>query len=97
METAKNILNQLGGNKFIAMTGANNLCSSGPDLSFSLPKFTGVSVNYIKIVLNSLDTYDIEFGRLWGTKYKTIKSLNNVYADQLRSVFTSVTGLDTSL
>ncbi len=69
METAKTILAQLGGNKFLAMTGANTLGWSKDGLSFKLPtksEYTKNGINYIRVRLNSLDLYDVEYGRIYG-------------------------------
>ena len=66
---AKIILQQLGGNKFVAMTGARNLLNVGNGLSFKIPGSGGFAkngINYIKVTLNGLDTYDMEFGRIRG-------------------------------
>jgi hypothetical protein len=100
MNTAQTIISQLGSNKFLAMTGARNLLSHTDKcggLSFKLPKFSGVKVNYIKILLNGNDLYDIEFGRIYGNTYKVIAEHSDIYSDQLRSLFESETGLRTSL
>ena len=50
MSTAKEILNQLGGNKFIAMTGARNLGATENSLCFKLPRgFAKDSINFVKV------------------------------------------------
>ncbi len=95
-EIAKIILNQLGGNKLIAMTGAKNLCALDEQcggLSFKLPKFSGVKVNYVKIVLNGSDLYDVEFGRIYGNKYTVISEHSDIYCDMLVELFEKETGL----
>ena len=51
----------------------------------------------VKITLKPSDTYEVEFGRTHGFDYKVVKTVDDVYADNLRSVFTDVTGLYTSL
>jgi hypothetical protein len=96
---ALTILKQLGGNKFLAMTGAKNLINIGNGLSFKLPGagFTKNGINYVKIILSPNDTYNIEFGKIRGTTYKIINTINEVYFDQLQEIFTSETGLDTHL
>jgi hypothetical protein len=95
-EIAKIILNQLGGNKLIVMTGAKNLCALDEQcggLSFKLPKFSGVKVNYVKIVLNGSDLYDVEFGRIYGNKYTVISKHSDIYCDMLVELFEKETGL----
>jgi len=96
MEIAQNILRQLGGNQFLAMTGAYNLLDIGSGLSFKLKQR---SVNYVKITLNAMDTYDVLFAKI-NTKsweVKEVAQFEGLYADQLRPTFTQVTGLYTKL
>jgi len=94
---AKTILEQLGGNKFVVMTGAKNFLNIGNGLSFKLPGagFTKNGINYIKIILEPNDTYTMEFGRIRGTNYKIISQHSDIYFDQLQEIFTQETGLDT--
>jgi len=99
-EIAKVILSQLGGNKFITMTGARNLFSLTEQLgglSFKLPKFSGVKINYVKILLNGSDLYDVEFGRIYGNKYTLLNTYSDIYCDQLRELFEKETSLATHL
>ena len=99
-EIAKVILSQWGGNKFITMTGARNLFSLTEQLgglSFKLPKFSGVEINYVKILLNGSDLYDVEFGRIYGNKYTVLNTYSDIYCDQLRELFETETGLATHL
>ncbi len=82
------------------MTGAKNLLDGGSYLSFKLPGnpgFVRAGINCVKVALNGRDTYDLEFGRVRGDSYKVVETKSDVYADMLRDVFTSVTGLETSL
>lgn len=88
------ILNQLGGNKFRVMTGAKGFIYGANYLAFRIPF---PSINEVRITLNALDLYDIEFRRVRGAKITLVKSYDNVYADQLQSVFSEATGLATHL
>lgn len=99
MKVADIILQQIGGNKFIVMTGAKNFLShNNQALSFQLPsRFAKDGINYVKITLNDSDTYDMEFGKIWGRNYKIVKTSSDVYCDMLQNIFTAVTGLDTHL
>lgn len=97
-EVADTILNQLGGSgKLRAMTGAHTFISH-PDkcggLSF---KIKSRSTNYIKIILNGKDLYDLEFGRIWGMSYKVKAEYTDIYADQLVSIIEKETGMYLSL
>jgi|ERR1035437_2320425 hypothetical protein len=108
LEVAETILEQLGGRKFIAMTGARDisgLSSVGiagecDGLSFKLPGgggFTKNGINYVKITLTPDDTYTMTFLRIRGTKIHDVEQHHGVYCDQLQTMFTSVTGLAVSL
>lgn len=94
-QIAETILAQLGGNRFLVMTGARNLLHDTASLSFKLPAIA--KANYVKITLDPDDTYSVEFGRVRGLGYFKMSTLSGVYADNLQSVFTSHTGLDTHL
>jgi len=96
MSVAKEILNQLGGNKFIAMIGAKNIAGDAHSLSFRIGKNSS-GINYVKITLNAMDTYDIEFGKILGTEYKVVKAVNDIYNNQLQEIFKKYTGMDTHL
>lgn len=102
------ILAQLGNNKFLAMTGAKNLRFDNDEnentfLLMDLPK-NGGNVNRFKVTYNKAsDLYDIEFYKESFSRktfeYKTTnkKVFEGVYNDQLKKVFTNVTGFYTSL
>ena len=95
-QVAKTILQQLGGNKFIAMTGAKNLGASGKSLSMKIGR-NSKSINYVVITLKSSDLYDVEFIRMRGAKRTVVKKVKGVYADMLQKIFTKYTGMRTSL
>ena len=97
MSIAKIILEQLGGNKFRVMTGAKNLMGFENGLVMKLGRNSSNS-NYLKITLNSMDTYDMEFAKLtrMGEK-KSVTEYNNIYNDMLTDQFTAHTGMYTSL
>lgn len=100
MTVADTILQQLGGRRFILMTGAKNLLNHSKEnaLSFRIPgTMTHHKINYVKITLTPSDTYTMEFGRIYGTRYTVIEIVEGVYCDMLTDIFTSKTGLETSL
>ena len=103
---AGTILRQLGGkNKLVAMIGARDIFSDdgGKALVFKFPNRKKSAPNYVKIKLSASDTYDIEFGRTGMKKdpdfpikvpsYKKLKTMTDVYADDLIDVFERETGL----
>lgn len=96
MEIAKQILQQLGGNKFLAMTGAKNLMSTDKGLRMNLPRNqSGATV--LTIELNSLDLYEMTFLKVRNYQPIEVSKANNVYFDMLQAQFKSVTGFNTSL
>tara|TARA_R100000008_G_C3525575_1_gene136405 strand:- start:447 stop:758 length:312 start_codon:yes stop_codon:yes gene_type:complete len=97
MTVAKTILEQLGGNKFRVMTGAKNFMGFTDGLAMKIGRNSSNS-NYLKITLNSMDTYDMEFAKVtrMGEK-KSVTEYNNIYCDMLTDQFTSHTGMYTSL
>lgn len=95
---AQEILNQLGGNKFVVMTGARGFVKSDDSLSFKLPSnFARDGINSVVVKLGADDTYSVSFFKIRGTSVKEVSAHSDVYADQLQELFTSETGLDTRL
>jgi hypothetical protein len=94
---AEKILAALGGNKFIAMTGAKNLISTKTSLEFNIPKNKSkankVEVRYIA----GQDLYVINFYRFKMPMLTLLESFKDLQGNQLKSVFTSYTGLHTTL
>ena len=97
MSIAKTILEQLGGNKFVAMTGAKNFVDCGDALSMRIGR-NKTSSNYLKITSNAMDTYDMKFCKLTRKfEEKSVTEYHNIYNDMLTDQFTSHTGMYTSL
>ncbi len=97
---ANEIIRQLGGNKFRAMTGARDFMATENGLGFKLPGgggFCRSGINFVKIALTSLDLYDMEFKRIRGTNITEISRHDGIYNDMLQEIFTAETGLDTHL
>ena len=94
---AEEVLQQLGGRKFIAMTGAKNFVKDdkAKSITFKIPRAKD-GITHVMITLNSSDTYTINFLSIRGNNIKQ-KPVKGVYNDQLQSVFTQYTGLYTSL
>lgn len=102
MSVGQTILQQLGGNRFIAMTGAKNFvrCDKDNWLQFKLPSkphYTKNKINCVKITLTPADLYSVEFMYIRGLTVKSICTIDGVYANMLQRVFTDATGLDTHL
>ena len=100
MEVSKIILEQLGGSRFIAMTGAKNFVGGNNSLSFQLPGRSGYAkqnINRVRVTLDPNDAYTMIFFRSRALVLKQIEELTGLYGDQLQSEFTRVTGLYTTL
>ncbi len=95
------ILANLGGRKFVAMTGAKNMVASDSrTLSFRLPGGSGFcknGINHVTITLDPSDTYTVTFNRIRGTKVVEVAKHSDVYCDMLTAIFKAETGLETSL
>jgi len=90
------ILRQLGGNRFIAMTGAQNFCATNNSFLCQIPMKKD-RISHIKITLNGLDLYDIEFISTWGNQLKTVSTFEGAYNDMLQNIISDRTGLALSL
>jgi hypothetical protein len=95
---ANTILSQLGGQRFLAMTGAKFLLAHESALSFHLPSnFATNGINRVRIDLTAADLYDITLMRAHGLKVFYETKIEGLHCDQLRSIFTEATGLEVSL
>ena len=104
------ILNQLGGQHFIAMTGIKHFVqdSKKRTLEMRLPR-NHSKANFLIITLAGDDTYTMEFkritmprlslktGKFIEGKDETIERFETVYFDQLQELFTRVTWMYTHL
>jgi len=95
-EIAQIILQQLGGNRFVAMTGAASFAYGDKSLTFRL-KRNPENIFGVRIKLNDMDTYDMEFLTMRKFEVKVKSKSEGVYNDMLQEVFTRHTGLLTSL
>jgi hypothetical protein len=95
-EIAKTILDQLGGNKFIAMTGSKHFIALDDGLRMNLSRNKTIA-NRLEITLTPDDDYTMRFYQLvkksFDYQVKEVKRLDVVYFDNLQTVFTEVTGL----
>jgi len=101
MQVSQTILEQLGGRRFIAMTGAKRFVGGNNTLSFKLPStphYVAKGINGVRITLNPSDTYTVSFFKSRGHNQPTlVEEHSEIYNDMLQDVFTMVTGLQTSL
>ena len=84
----------------MVMTGAKNIFALDAGLCFRLSgTMTKNHINYVKVELNSMDTYDVEFWNYRRDRYnqKLISRHEGIYNDMLQSLFKNNTGLEVSL
>ena len=91
---ATEILRQLGGHRFLAMTGAKIMSFYVLDEKRKWPglliHFPIGKIKRIKIALAPCDTYTLQFMNAKGT---LLNELDDVYADVLQRVISDHTGL----
>lgn len=99
MTVAQTILQQLGGYRFFAMTGAKNLINAGNGLRFDLPaSLTKQRANKFSVLYCSeTDSYTLVLAKYRNLDYKVLETVEGIYVDNLRQTFTRMTGLDTHL
>lgn len=93
---AQTILTQLGGNRFLAMTGAKQLCDLGDGLQFALPRGAKNKANRVCIRLAG-DLYRVTFYSIRGVDVTERGAFEMIYGDRLAALFTEQTGFDTHL
>lgn len=109
MAIASTIIEQLGGHKFIVMTGARDFIASGrdddlPGVAFRIPgTLTKNRINRVRVLLDHTDTYIVSFWVCRRQKdvhkpsMKLISKHDMIYDDMLQPLFTRETGLTTRL
>lgn len=96
MTVADNLCDQLGGMTF-RLLGAYHLVGDDKGLTF---KFRGSrKANCVRIKLNALDLYDVEFLRYLPKKFELhdVSAHQNVPVDALHDLIENVTGLYTRI
>ena len=89
------ILNQLGGKRFMMFTGAKHFGVGKEGLSFKIGR-NSKQVNHITIDYDrGRDLYNMKFDWVTIKGIKNKKTLKGVYADQLQRVFSMHTGMAT--
>jgi hypothetical protein len=96
LQIANTIIEQLGGSQFIVMTGSKDLVGREDGLSFRIGR-NAKGISHIRITLEVTDTYTVEFFKWRKLEMISRGDVSAVYADQLRKVIESRTGLITSL
>jgi len=95
MTVAETIYKQLG-HKARVMIGAKQFVAGDNMLRFRIGRNSSAA-NMIRISLEPMDTYKIEFLSVRGMSCKTKAEHSGVYADMMHSIITQETGLYTCL
>jgi len=94
------MLSQLGGKRFMVMTGSKPQykdTTDNPLIAFKLVKNTS-KANYMKLsYISGLDLYTMEFVRATAKDFSIVNTYEGLSCDMLQSVFTKQTGLYTKL
>ena len=86
-EIANEILNQLGGMRnIILMTGAKQFCIVNNGVSFKMGR------KIVKVTLNALDYYDVQFSHLYNMEQHVDKLTHNIDCEQLMGHIEENTG-----
>ena len=93
----QSILKQLGGNKFLAMTGAKNLVGGYDSLQFDLGRGAVNKANKVRVTLSATDEYTIAFYIYRKLDLREIETVRGVQVETLRSTFTDRTGMHVTL
>ena len=98
VQIANTILAQIGGRRFIAMTGAKSFTAGDRALTFRLPsRFAKNGINCVRINLTPADDYTMTFMAVRGFTFKTVEVKEGVYCDGLEDAFGEACGLATTL
>ncbi|HZN48402.1 MAG TPA: hypothetical protein VFB71_12315 [Ramlibacter sp.] len=93
---ATEILRQLGGRQFLAMTGARDLLANDNSLQLRIGR-NSMGVTHVLIELDPSDTYTVTTTHHRGADEEPVAQRDGIYNDQLRATFEAMTGLRTSL
>jgi hypothetical protein len=95
------MLRQLGGDRFIAMTGAKEFVSGDtpyPMLRFRLPSNLTIGRgSHMEVILLPTDEYLLVFFNMRNGERQFICDSRTVQVAELQRTFTEMTGLDTHL
>ena len=99
MNIADRILEQLGGARFLTMTGARDVMALPNGLTLRLQRAAEQGINSVVIRLDATNDYTLLFNRRSrsGLDLHLIASAAGVRSSELAAVFTAKTGLDTHL
>lgn len=97
---AQTILAQLGGNRFVAMTGAKNLVALESGFQFDLPRAALAGINRVQVEYETAtDTYTVIAWKINSRAFTFDEKgrVSAVYSEDLQRIFTLLTGLATCI
>jgi hypothetical protein len=94
MTVANTILQQLGGRRFMVMTGSKHFVGSENSLSFKVGS-NDKRVTHVRVTLLPSDTYKVEALKIRNLVVTVADEADGIYCDVLADVFTRMTGLYT--
>jgi len=100
-EIANTIVQQMGGRALNVMAGAKRFTITDKGLKFSLPSgFAKNGINQVQVDLTPEDTYKVKFNKIGRAPNFTateVSTHDNIYAEDLTSLFEKETGLTLSM
>jgi|GraSoiStandDraft_1057264.scaffolds.fasta_scaffold503352_1 hypothetical protein len=98
LTVANEILAQLGGSRFMTMTGAHSFVGDANSLTFCIRKNRS-KASMMRVTLLGDDTYRVEAFRIASQNYtvNTVASHDGIQAETLAPVFTLITGQEVRL
>lgn len=96
VQIANTIIQQLGGGRFAAMTGAKHMLAIDRGVRFKIGR-NHRSINLVEITLDPSDTYTVKFCRTRKLEVKVVSEFSDIYFDGLEDIFTRETGMHTRL
>lgn len=93
------ILAQLGGSRFVAMTGSKDFVGSDRSLRFKVGRGAKNGITHVVVKLKADDTYSVEASKFSprSLQIKVVDTRDMVQAEGLPAVFSAITGMFTSL
>ena len=99
LQIASTIWEQMGANRFKAMTSAHSLfyINTGDMPGLQLDFKGSRKASRLRVLLTPMDEYNMVFYRRRNGEWKEVEKHEGVYCDMLQELFTEFTGLDTHL
>ena len=92
-EIAQTIINQLGGRRFMLMTGVKQFIMEECGVSFKIGR-NGSKSNHVVVEYDyGRDLYNLVFGKIYNGTYKELERTDGIYFDMLEELFENYTGL----